>query len=67
MRVLQQRTSLAFATYQAGKLFLIGLKEDGRLPIFELTFIQCMGLIMEGNSLYMSSLYHYGELKKRDA
>ena len=36
--------SLAFTTYQAGKVFLIGLKPDGRLSVFERTFARCMGL-----------------------
>src|SRR5262245_31148035 len=38
------RTSLAFTTYQAGKLFLIGLRPDGRLAVFERSFARCMGL-----------------------
>ncbi len=49
--------SLAFTTYQTGKLFLIGLGPDGRLSIFERTFNRCMGLCAHGNTLYMSSLY----------
>ncbi|HEV2866505.1 MAG TPA: TIGR03032 family protein [Allosphingosinicella sp.] len=36
--------SLAFTTYQAGKLFLIGVGAEGRLSIFERTFPRCMGL-----------------------
>jgi uncharacterized protein (TIGR03032 family) len=36
--------SIAFSTYQAGKLFLLGLKADGRLAIFERTFPRCMGI-----------------------
>ena len=36
--------SLAFTTYQAGKVFLIGLKPGGRLAVFERTFARCMGL-----------------------
>ena len=36
--------SLAFTTYQAGKLFLLGLKPDGRLAVFERSFARCMGL-----------------------
>ncbi len=36
--------SLAFTTYQAGKLFLLGLKPDNRLAVFERTFARCMGL-----------------------
>jgi len=40
----EQRVSLAFTTYQTGKLFLIGLRPDGKLSIFERTFERCMGL-----------------------
>jgi uncharacterized protein (TIGR03032 family) len=36
--------SLAFTTYQAGKLFLLGLKPDGKLSVFERTLPRCMGL-----------------------
>ena len=36
--------SLAFTTYQAGKLFLLGIKADGRLAVFERTFARSMGL-----------------------
>ena len=36
--------ALAFTTYQAGKVFVIGLKPDGRLSIFERTFPRAMGL-----------------------
>ncbi|MCA9715415.1 MAG: TIGR03032 family protein [Myxococcales bacterium] len=50
--------SVAFTTYQAGKLFLIGLQpEQGRLSIFERTFNRCMGLCAHGRGLWMSSLY----------
>ena len=34
----EQQVSLAFTTYQAGKLFLLGLQPDGRLSVFERTF-----------------------------
>lgn len=53
----EQGVSLAFTTYQAGKLFLIGLQPDGRLSIFERTFNRCMGLWADGQTLWMSSLY----------
>lgn len=36
--------SIAFTTYQAGKIFLIGVKPDGRLSVFERTFARSMGL-----------------------
>jgi uncharacterized protein (TIGR03032 family) len=48
---------LAFTTYQAGKLFFIGLQPSGKLSVFERTFERCMGLYACGSSLYMSSLY----------
>jgi uncharacterized protein (TIGR03032 family) len=49
--------SLAFTTYRAGKVFLIGSQPDGRLSIFERTFNRCMGLCVAGNGFYMSSLF----------
>ncbi len=52
----EQKCSLLFTTYQAGKLFLVGVKE-GKLSIFERTFPRCMGLCLHEKSLYMSSLY----------
>lgn len=36
--------ALAFTTYQAGKLFLLGLKPDGSLSVFERSFPRAMGL-----------------------
>ena len=53
----EQRVSLAFTTYQTGKLFLLGAKPDGQLAIFERTFNRCMGLWADGQSLWLSSLY----------
>jgi uncharacterized protein (TIGR03032 family) len=53
----EQRLSLAFTTYQTGKLFLIGLGAEGRLSIFERTFNRCMGLAASAQTLWMSSLY----------
>jgi uncharacterized protein (TIGR03032 family) len=59
----EQNLSLAFTTYQAGKLFFIGLQPDGKLSVFERTFERCMGLYANGNSLYMSSLYQLWRLE----
>ncbi len=53
----EQNLSLAFTTYQAGKVFFIGLQPNGQLSVFERTFNRCMGLYAEGSTLYMSSLY----------
>jgi uncharacterized protein (TIGR03032 family) len=52
-----QRISLAFTTYQTGKLFLLGAKADGHMSVFERTFNRCMGLWADGQTLWMSSLY----------
>ena len=52
-----QQISLAVTTYQAGKLFLIGLQPDGRLSIFERTFSRCMGLWSDGQTLWLSTLF----------
>jgi uncharacterized protein (TIGR03032 family) len=51
--------SLAFTTYQAGKVFLLGLKPDGRLSVFERTFPRCMGLGVshDGRSLLLATHY----------
>ncbi len=53
----EQRLSFAFTTYQARKLFLIGLQADGGLSIFERTFSRCLGLWGDGQTLWMTSLY----------
>ncbi len=53
----EQRLSLAFTTYQAGKLFLLGLQPDRRLSVFERTFNRCLGLWTDGQTMWMSSLY----------
>lgn len=53
----EQQVSLAFTTYQTGKLFFIGLQPDGRLSIFERTFNRAMGLHATAETLHMSSLY----------
>jgi uncharacterized protein (TIGR03032 family) len=42
--------SIAFTTYQAGKLFLLGLKPEGRLAVFERTFSRCMGVAVSGDA-----------------
>lgn len=52
----ERRVSLALTTYQAGKLFLIGLKPDGRLSVFERTFERSMGLGVGPGQFWMSSL-----------
>ncbi|MEM9155608.1 MAG: DUF4915 domain-containing protein, partial [Cyanobacteria bacterium P01_F01_bin.33] len=55
--LFEQTLSLVFTTYQAGKVFFIGMQPNGRLSIFERTFNRCMGLWVDRSSFYMSSLY----------
>jgi uncharacterized protein (TIGR03032 family) len=52
-----QNASLAFTTYQANKLFLIGTIHEKELSVFERTFTRCMGLAVNGDQLWMSDLY----------
>jgi uncharacterized protein (TIGR03032 family) len=53
----ENRLSLCFSTYQAGKLFFVGLQPSGRLSIFERTFNRSMGLWSDGQTIWMTSLY----------
>ncbi len=58
-----QNTSLAFTTYQAGKLFLLGLHPDRRLSLFERSFNRCMGLCAHGDTLWLSTLFQIWRLE----
>lgn len=61
----RERMSLAFSTYQAGKLFMVGLQPDGRLSIYERTFNRCMGLhaSSDARTLWMGSLFQLWRLE----
>lgn len=56
---------LLFTTYQVGKLFAVGVAEDGRLSITERTFPRCMGMTVspDGQSLFLASLYQIWRLE----
>ena len=55
----EKRSGIAFTTYQAGKLFLLGTKPDGSLSVFERTFPRCMGIAVseDGRSLALATQY----------
>jgi uncharacterized protein (TIGR03032 family) len=53
----EQKVSLAFSTYQTGKLFLLGRHPEGRLAVVERTFNRAMGLWSDGQTLWLSTLY----------
>ena len=53
----EHKLSIAFTTYQAGKLFLLGLKADGRIAVSERTLERCMGLVASPGALHVATLY----------
>lgn len=53
---------LAFTTYQTCRLFLVGIKPDGRLSAFERMFDQAMGLYATQERLYLSTKYQLWQL-----
>jgi uncharacterized protein (TIGR03032 family) len=59
-----QNISLAFTTYQSGKLFLVGRGDDNaRLAIFERTYTRCMGLYATSQTLYLSTQFQLWRLE----
>lgn len=56
--------SLAFTTYQAGKVFFLGVKPDGKSSVFERSFARCMGMGVSGNgrSILLASEYQVHRL-----
>ena len=54
-----QNTSLAFTTYQTGKLFMVGLKQNGALSIFSRNFDRAMGLWGDEQTLYLATKYQF--------
>ncbi len=53
----EHQVSLAFTTYQTGKLFLLGRHPEGRLAVFERTFNRAMGLWADGQTLWLGTLF----------
>lgn len=53
----QQDATIAMTTYQAGKVFLIGLQPNGQLSVFERSFERPMGLGSGPGRFWMSSLH----------
>ena len=51
----REKVSLAFTTYQAGRLFLIGRKPDGGLRAHERHIDHCQGLWTDGETLWTSA------------
>ena len=53
----EQQISLAFTTYQVGKLFFLGIGPARRLSVFNRTFERCMGLAYGDGALWVATLY----------
>lgn len=51
------QASLAFTTYQAGKVFLLGLQRNGQLSVFERSFDRPMGLGVGTGRFWMGALH----------
>lgn len=49
--------SLAFTTYQTGKLFFLGVGPDGGVSVFERTFERAMGLWAEKSRLWLGAAF----------
>jgi uncharacterized protein (TIGR03032 family) len=51
-----ENIALAISTYQIGKLFLVGAPTPDRLSVTERTFERCLGIAVDGASLYLAGL-----------
>jgi uncharacterized protein (TIGR03032 family) len=59
----ENQVSLAFSTYQTGKLLVVGRYPDGRLTLYERNFQRCMGLWADGQTIWMSTTYQLWRLE----
>ena len=62
----RMHAGLAFTTYQAGKLFFLGLRGDGRMAVFERSFARCMGLGVHPSGRSFALATHYQVLRFDD-
>ncbi|MHB8808568.1 MAG: TIGR03032 family protein [Desulfobulbaceae bacterium] len=58
----EMRISLALSTYQTNRLFLFGVKPDGRLSIFERLFDRAMGLQVSSDRIHLATRYQVWRL-----
>ena len=54
--------SLAVTTYHGNRLFLLGLKEPGRLSVFQRVFERAMGLAATPERLYLATRFQLWQL-----
>lgn len=53
----KNRVSIAFTSYQSGRLYLLGSDPKGRLSFHERLYQRAMGIVGNGERLYMGGLY----------
>ncbi|NEX93027.1 TIGR03032 family protein [Caulobacter sp. 17J65-9] len=58
-----QRCSLAFTSYQTGKLFLVGRMPDGKVSFHQQNYQRAMGVHAQKDRLYVGSLFQIWRLE----
>ena len=53
----RNRVSVAFTSYQSGRLYLLGSDPKGRLSFHERIYQRAMGIVGNGQRLFMGGLY----------
>lgn len=53
----EQNTSLAFTTYQAGKIFFLGLNERGEMAVFNRNLARVMGMAVHNETIWIATLW----------
>ena len=53
--LVANRTSLAFTSYQSGRLFLTGTMPDGTISVHQEAFSRAMGICWDRNGLWLAS------------
>lgn len=61
--LLDREVSLAFTSYQTGRLITVGVAPDGRVSFNEQNYARAMGLHSDGDGLYVASLFQIWRLK----
>ncbi len=67
--LVESRLSVAFTTYQTGKVFFVGRKPDNALSVFERTFNHCMGLWASpnGQTLWLAAKFQLWRFERSAA
>jgi uncharacterized protein (TIGR03032 family) len=61
--LLRHQVSLAYTSYQTGRLILAGVAPDGRLAFSEQNYARAMGLHYHAGTLYVASLFQIWKLR----